>query len=141
MRSINQVILIGNVSRDPELRQTANGQQVTTFTIATNRTWMAKDGRKETGSEYHDVVAWAKLAELAKQHVKKGKLVYIKGYLKTRSWDTREGTKKSKTEVIIDDLILLGKRQDYEEIGEREHRAGEREHRAIEEMPFVLASQ
>lgn len=111
MRNINKVILIGNVTREPELRQTANGQNVATFTIATNRAWITRDGRKQTSSEYHDVVAWARLADLCHQHIKKGKLVHIEGYLKTRSWDTPEGIKKFKTEVIIDDLIMLEKRE------------------------------
>ena len=111
MRSINKVILVGNLTRDPEVRQTPNGQAVTTFGIATNRDWVTRDGQRHTSSEFHEVVAWSKLAEISGQYLKKGKLVYIEGYLKTRSWDTPEGIKKFKTEIVIQDLIMLEKRE------------------------------
>lgn len=112
MRSINKVILIGNVTRDPEIRETSANQLVATFTIATNRGWMTRDGRKMQSAEYHDVVAWARLAELCKDHIRKSKLIYIEGYLKTRSWDTPEGIRKFKTEIVIEDLIMLDKRSE-----------------------------
>lgn len=111
MRSVNKVILVGNLTRDPEVRSTPNGQSVTTFGIATNRDWVTRDGQRHTSSEYHEIVAWSKLAEICGQYLKKGKLVYIEGYLKTRSWDTPEGVKKFKTEVVIQDMIMLEKRQ------------------------------
>lgn len=107
MRSINKVILIGNVTRDPEVRTTGNGQLVATLTIATNRTWVTRDNRKMQSAEYHDLVAWAHLAELCENHIRRGKLLYIEGYLKSRSWDTPEGTRKFKTEIVVDDLIML----------------------------------
>lgn len=110
MRSVNKVILIGNLTRDPEVRQTPNGQSVTTFGIATNREWVTRDGQRHTSSEYHEIVAWSRLAEISGQYLKKGKLVYIEGYLKTRSWDTPEGVKKFKTEIVIQDMIMLEKR-------------------------------
>jgi single-strand DNA-binding protein len=111
MRSINKVILIGNMTRDPEIRQTPNGQAVCTFSIATNREWITKDNQKHSLTEYHDLVAWAKLAEICEKHLKKSKLVYVEGYLKTRSWDTPEGVKKFKTEIVIQDLIMLDKKE------------------------------
>ena len=111
MRSVNKVILIGNLTRDPEVRQTPNGQSVTTFGLATNRDWVTRDGQRHTSSEFHEIVAWSKLAEICGQYLKKGKLVYIEGYLKTRSWDTPEGLKKFKTEIVIQDMIMLEKRQ------------------------------
>jgi single-strand DNA-binding protein len=110
MRSVNKVILIGNLTRDPELRQTPNGQAVCTFSIATNREWITKDGNKHSLTEYHDLVAWAKLAEICDQHLKKGKLIYTEGYLKTRSWETPERMKKFKTEIVIQDLIILDRK-------------------------------
>jgi len=110
MRSINKVILIGNLTRDPELRQTPNGQNVVTFGLATNREWVTRDGRKQSLTEYHDLVAWANLAEICAKYLKKGKLVYIEGYLKTRSWDTPEGIRKFKTEIVVQDMIMLDKR-------------------------------
>lgn len=115
MRSVNKVILIGNLTRDPEMRQTANGQMVTTFCIATNREWVTQDSQKHGLAEYHDIVAWAKLAEICSKYLKKGKLVYIEGYLKTRSWDTPEGVKKFRTEVVAQDMIMLEKRPRGEE--------------------------
>lgn len=110
MRSVNKVILVGNVTRDPELRQTSSGQPIATFGIATNRDWITKDGQKHSLAEYHEVVAWSRLAELCGKFVKKSKLVYIEGYLKTRSWDMPDGTKRFKTEIVITDLIMLDKR-------------------------------
>ncbi len=110
MRSINKVILIGNLTRDPELRQTNNGQNVTTFGIATNREWMTKEGDKKNSAEFHECVAWAKLAEICDQYLVKGNLVYVEGYLKTRSWDSPEGIKKFKTEIVVKDMIRLEKR-------------------------------
>lgn len=110
MRSVNKVILIGNLTRDPELRQTPSGQAVCTFSIATNREWITKDGGKHALTEYHDLVAWAKLAEICNSHLKKSKLVYVEGYLKTRSWESPEGIKKFKTEIVIQDLIILDRK-------------------------------
>lgn len=125
MRSINKVILIGNLTRDPEMRQTPNGQNVVTFGIATNREWITKDGRKQTSTEYHDLVAWAKLADICQKYLKKGKLVYVEGYLKTRSWDAQDGTKKFRTETVVQDMIMLDKRGgqdgDAEYYPEEEH--------------------
>lgn len=116
MRSINKVIIIGNLTRDPEMRQTPNGQPVVTFGIATNREWMTKDGTRKNSTEFHEIVAWARLAEICHKFLKKGKLIYIEGYLKTRSWDTPEGVKKFKTEIIMQDMIMLEKRPKGEEM-------------------------
>lgn len=110
MRSINKVFIIGNVTRDPEMKQTSSGQPIATFGIATNRDWMTRDGQRHTSSEFHEVVAWSKLAEICSKYVTKGKLVYVEGYLKTRSWDSPDGTKKFKTEIVVGDLIMLDKR-------------------------------
>ncbi len=110
MRSVNKVILIGNLTRDPEMRQTPNGQQVCTFGIATNRQWVSKDGDKHSNAEFHELVAWARLADICGKYLSKGKLIYIEGYLKTRAWDTPEGIRRHKTEVIIQDMIMLEKR-------------------------------
>lgn len=115
MRTINKVMLIGNVTRDPEVRQTANGQKVVTFGLATNRVWLTKDGRKQDAPEYHELVAWAKLGEMCEKFVRKGKLLYVEGYVKTRSWVTPEGVKKFRTEVVVEDLIMLDKRKSDEQ--------------------------
>lgn len=114
MRSVNKVIIIGNLTRDPEMRQTPNGQNVTTFGLATNRQWMTKEGEKKNSAEFHECVAWARLAEICAQYIKKGHLVYVEGYLKTRSWDSPEGIKKFKTEIVVQDMIILEKRKNGE---------------------------
>jgi len=115
MRSVNKVILIGNLTRDPELRQTSNGQTIATFGLATNREWITSGEEKKSSAEFHECVAWAKLAEICSKYLKKGKFVYVEGYLKTRSWDTEEGIRKFKTEIVVEDMIMLDKRSSDEE--------------------------
>lgn len=110
MRSINKVIIIGNLTRDPEMRQTPSGQNVTTFGVATNREWVTKNQDKKNSAEFHECVAWSRLAEICTQYLQKGQLVYVEGYLKTRSWETPEGIKKFKTEIVVKDMIRLEKR-------------------------------
>lgn len=85
-------------------------QSVTTFGLATNREWMTKDGRKMQSSEFHELVCWGGLAEFASQYLKKGKLIYVEGHLKTRSWDDASGVKKFRTEIVAEDLIMLDRR-------------------------------
>lgn len=133
MRSINKVIIIGNLTRDPEVRQTPNGQHVATFGIATNREWVTGDGEKKSSAEFHEVVAWAKLAEICDKFLHKGDLVYVEGYLKTRSWDSPEGTKKYKTEIVIQDMIKLDKKSE----GGHEARSSSQSNYSNGEMPSV----
>jgi single-strand DNA-binding protein len=120
MRSINKVVIIGNVTRDPQIKTTPNGQTMATFGIATNRDWVTKDGQDHSSAEFHDVVAWSRLADLCSQHLKKGKLVYVEGYLKTRSWEDESGTKKFRTEVVIHDMIMLDRRSAAEPFTSKE---------------------
>ncbi|MBI2453913.1 single-stranded DNA-binding protein [Candidatus Peregrinibacteria bacterium] len=115
MRSVNKVILVGNLTRDPDMRQTVNGQSIVTFGLATNREWMTKDGRKQQSVEFHELAAWAKIGEICQQYLKKGKLVYIEGYLKTRMKLLPDGTKKFRTEIVVQDMIMLDKRTKGEE--------------------------
>ncbi len=110
MRSINKVILIGNLTRDPEVRSTPGGQNVVTFSLATNREWITKDGRKQSSTEFHDCVAWANLADICGKFLRKSKLVYVEGYLKTRNWSAPDGQKKFRTEIVVQDLIMLDKK-------------------------------
>lgn len=110
MRCVNKVILIGNLTRDPEMKQTTTGQSIVTFGLATNREWMTKDGRKQQSSEFHELVAWARLGEICNQYLKKGKLVYVEGYLKTRVKLLPDNTKKFRTEIVVQDMIMLDKR-------------------------------
>jgi single-strand DNA-binding protein len=106
-RSLNRVQLIGNLTRDPELRYTPSGAAVCTFAIATNRSWTTDTGEKREEVDFHNIVAWRKLAELCSQFLVKGRKVYVEGRLSTRSWTAQDGQQKSRTEVVIDDMILL----------------------------------
>jgi single-strand DNA-binding protein len=106
-RSLNRVQLIGNLTRDPELRYTPNGNAVCTFSIATNRSWTTDSGEKREEVDFHRIVAWNKLGELCSQFLVKGRKVYVEGRLSTRNWTGQDGTQKTTTEVVIDDMILL----------------------------------
>lgn len=106
-RSLNRVQLIGNLTRDPELRYTPSGTAVCTFGLATNRSWTTDGGEKHEETEFHRVVSWNKLAELCSQFLTKGRKVYLEGRLSTRSWNAADGTPKSVTEIVISDMILL----------------------------------
>ncbi len=111
MRSVNKVILIGNLTRDPELKTTASGQSIVTFGLATNRQWTTSASERRSSAEFHECVAWAKLAEICQQYIKKGMLIYVEGYLKTRSWDMEDGTRRFRTEIVLQDMIILEKRK------------------------------
>ena len=106
-RSLNRVQLIGNLTRDPELRYTPQGTAVCSFGIATNRSWTTDTGEKRDEAEFHRIVAWNKLAELCSQFLTKGKKVYLEGRLSTRNWNAQDGTQKTTTEIIISDMILI----------------------------------
>ncbi len=106
-RSLNRVQLIGNLTRDPELRYTPQGTAVCSFGLATNRSWTTDSGEKHEESEFHRIVSWNKLAELCSQFLVKGRKVYVEGRLSTRNWTTQDGQQRSVTEVVIDDMILL----------------------------------
>ncbi|HBB76288.1 MAG: hypothetical protein A2186_04175 [Candidatus Levybacteria bacterium RIFOXYA1_FULL_41_10] len=109
-RSLNRVQLIGNLTRDPELRYTPQGTAVCSFGIATNRSWTTDSGEKKEDAEFHKIVAWNKLAELCSQFLVKGRKVFVEGRLSTRSWNAQDGTQKTTTEIIISDMILLDSR-------------------------------
>ncbi len=106
-RSLNRVQLIGNLTRDPELRYTPTGTAVCSFGIATNRSWTTEAGEKRDEADFHRIVAWNKLAELCSQFLTKGKKVFVEGRLTTRNWNAQDGTQKTTTEIIISDMILL----------------------------------
>ncbi|EKE27964.1 MAG: hypothetical protein ACD_3C00116G0001, partial [uncultured bacterium (gcode 4)] len=107
MNSLNKVQLIWNVTADPEIKQTPNGQFVANFNIATNRTWKDASWMKQDQSEFHSIVIWGKLAEIVQQYVQKGKKIYIEWRIQTRSWEDQTGQKRYKTEVVGDNIILL----------------------------------
>src|SRR3954464_6824549 len=105
--SVNKVILVGNLGRDPEVRYTPNGQAVANFTVATNDSWTDKAGQKQDRTEWHRVVVWAKLAELCGEYLSKGRQVYLEGRLQTREWTNKEGVKQYTTEVVANQVVFL----------------------------------
>jgi single-strand DNA-binding protein len=109
MMNLNKVMLIGNMTRDPESRATPDGTTVTSFSVATNLRWTDKSGQKQDRAEFHNIVAWRKLGEIAAQYLKKGSKVYVEGRLQTRSWTDQQGQKHWRTEIVADNLIMLDK--------------------------------
>jgi single-strand DNA-binding protein len=105
-KSFNQAIVMGNLTRDPELRSTPGGQQVASFAVATNRTWMDPSGERKEAVEFHEIVAWGKLGELAAQYLAKGRKVMVVGRLQTQSWE-KDGVKRSRTEIVASDVNFL----------------------------------
>jgi single-strand DNA-binding protein len=106
-RSLNKVQLIGNLTRDPELKYTPAGTGVCTFGLATNREWTDSSGQKQEGAEFHRIVAWGKLGEICSQLMSKGRKVYVEGRLQTRAWKSQDGADRQVTEVVIEEMILL----------------------------------
>jgi len=106
MGSINKVILVGNLGRDPETKHLAGGE-LCKFSLATNESW-TKDGKREDRTEWHNIVAFGRLAEICSQYLKKGKQVYIEGRIQTRSWDAKDGSKRYTTEIIASNMTMLG---------------------------------
>lgn len=108
MADFNQAIVLGNMTRDPELRNTASGQSVASFSIATNRRWTNKEGQQQEDSEFHNIVAWGKLAEICSQILFKGRKVLVSGRLQTRSWEGQDGLKRFTTEIVADQVSAVG---------------------------------
>ena len=109
-RGVNKVILIGNLGSDPEVRYTPNGAPVANFSLATNESWNDKDGQRQERTEWHRLVLWSKLAEIAGQYLKKGNKIYVEGRLQTRSWDDQSGQKRYMTEIVVNDMQMLDSR-------------------------------
>jgi single-strand DNA-binding protein len=107
VRSLNKVLLIGNLTRDPEIRYTAGGAAVASFGLATNRSWKNAEGNVQESTEFHNVVAWGKMAEICQQILAKGMKIYVEGSINTRSWEDESGTTKYRTEIRVNDMILL----------------------------------
>ena len=118
-KSLNKVMLIGNLGKDPELRYTTSGTAVATFSLATNESWKDADGNMQERTEWHNIVAWKKLAEICGEWLKKGKKVYIEGRIQTRSYDDKNtGNKKYITEIVAEDMIMLDGKGGAERGGE-----------------------
>lgn len=108
MADFNQAVILGNLTRDPELRSTTSGQSVASFTVATNRRWTTKDGQQQEETEFHNIVAWGKLAEIVSQILYKGRKVLVAGRLRTRQWEGQDGVKRYSTEIVADHVSATG---------------------------------
>jgi single-strand DNA-binding protein len=116
MSGINKVILVGHLGKDPEVRHLEGGASVASFPLATSETY-TKNGERVEQTEWHNIVAWRGLADIAEKYLQKGKLVYIEGKLRTRSWDDKDGNKRYTTEIIADNLTMLGRKSDNSDGG------------------------
>jgi single-strand DNA-binding protein len=111
-RGLNKVMVIGHLGRDPEMRYTPSGRPVTTYTVATSRSWNTSDGERHSETEWFNVVTWGNLAEICKQYLTKGQQVYIEGRLQTRHWEDKEGVKHSTVEIVATEMMMLGERRE-----------------------------
>jgi len=145
MLNLNRAQVLGNLTRDPEMRFTPNGQAVANFTIATNRRWKGADGQDGEATEYHDIVVWGKQAENTSSMLKKGSPAYVEGRLQTRSWEGQDGVKRYKTEIVAETVIALGGRggsqssysnNPVEDIASKKSDKDDNEEIDIEEIPF-----
>jgi len=114
-RGLNKVMIIGRLGRDPEMRYTPSGKPVTTFSVATHRSWNTSEGERRTETEWFNVVAWGSLAEICKEYLNKNRLVYIDGRLQTRHWDDAEGNKHTSVEIVANEMIMLDERRENEQ--------------------------
>lgn len=109
-RSVNKAIIIGNLGSDPEMRTTPSGTRVTTISVATNRRWTDRSGATQEETQWHRVIAWSRLAEIAEQYLKKGDRVYVEGRIQYRTWEDQNGQKRFTTEIVANDMVMLGGR-------------------------------
>lgn len=124
-RGLNKVMIIGNLGRDPEMRYTPNGKPVTSFSVAVSRTWVKPEGERTETTDWFNVVAWGRLAEICSQYLTKGSMVYVEGRLETRSWEGENGQKHFRTEVVASDVNILDRRGRPEEAGAMDSQMGE----------------
>lgn len=132
MFSLNKAQLIGNATRDPEIRYIPSGQGVCNFSIATNRRYKNAQGEMQEETQFHDVVAWGKLAELITQFLKKGNKVYVEGRLQTRQWDAPDGSKRTRTEIVMEEFVLLTPKGTYSDASSKVEEIDLSAHQATE---------
>jgi single-strand DNA-binding protein len=125
MSGVNKVILVGNLGADPQIRYTPQGTAVANFSLATTERFTNKNGEKESRTEWHRIVAWGRLAEICNEYLKKGKQVYVEGRIQTRQWDDKDGNKKFTTEIIANNMVMLGRAGDAGDVGPQEFPADE----------------
>lgn len=146
--SLNRAQLIGNLTRDPEMRQTSGGRTVANFGIATNRRWTDASGQQQEKVEFHNIVVWGKLAEICAQYLRKGSKVYIDGRIETRDWEGDDGVKRYRTEIVAENMIMLDRKGDVAAtpLADRapagidksadEKAPADKEEIAVEDLPF-----
>jgi len=133
-RGLNKVMIIGNLGRDPEIRYTPSGKPITSFSLASSRSWVSADGERREETEWFNVVAWGSLAEICSQHLCKGQQVYVEGRLQTRGWEDENGQRHFRTEVVANEMIILGTRLNHEAVSEHPDSIGQ--YAAHEETAF-----
>lgn len=121
MAGVNKVILIGNLGKDPEVRHLEGGASVANFTIATTEAYKDKSGNRTEHTEWHTIVVWRGLAEVAEKYLKKGMTIYLEGKLRTRSWDDKDGHKRYSTEIVADTFTILSKKENSQQQGHEDH--------------------
>ncbi len=132
MSGVNKVILVGNLGSDPQIRYTPNGTAVANFNIATTERFTNKNGEKESRTEWHRIVAWGRLAEICNEYLKKGKQIYVEGRIQTRQWEDKDGNKQKSTEIIANNMVMLGRAGDAGDVAPQEFQADEE---ATQEAP------
>ncbi len=133
--SINKVILVGNVGKDPEIRHLDSGVAVANFTLATSESYIARNGDKVTTTEWHNIVLWRGLADVAEKYVTKGRQLYIEGKIRTRTWDDKDGNKRYTTEIVADVMQMLGNRTDSQ--GQSNNGGGTQQESSALESPDI----
>ncbi len=139
MAGVNKVILIGNLGKDPVVRHLESGVAVANFSIATNEPYKSKDGNKVEHTEWHNIVLWRGLAEISEKYLKKGDKVYIEGRLRTRQWDDKDGIKRYSTEILADNMNMLGEKRDSDSMIKTENKIEEPpppEQKDGDDLPF-----
>lgn len=138
--SINKVILVGNVGKDPEVKYLESGTAVARFSLATNETYKNKNGEKVTNTEWHNIEVWRGTAEFVEKYIKKGTQLYVEGKIRTENWEDKEGNKRYTTKILVDSLQLLGKREDGSEMGQppiEQNNGGSMQHEEeADDLPF-----
>ena len=137
MRSVNKVILLGNVTRDPDLRYTSDGRAVCSLGIATNRVWKDSNGEQQSVAEFTNLVVWAKAAELIAQYVKTGDRLYVEGRLQTKKWEDKNGIIRYTTEVVVNDFVLLSPKTREENLVDQAERIMKSDVKPVEPVETI----
>jgi single-strand DNA-binding protein len=135
-RCINKVILIGNLGKDPELRYTSSGVAVASFTLATNESWKDPEGNVQERTQWHNIVAWRKLAEICGEYLKKGSKIYLEGKLQYRTYDDKNGVKRYVTEIVLDEMLMLDSKAGTQATGEAAPQHDEAPAGPASDLPF-----